>query len=169
MSRAWDVSDDRRPWEALLDELGDVDGVYVSVGVHSEDAERPGAGEEPNLAFIAGVHEFGSSDGRIPQRSFLRSTFDEEAETSWARLLRQAADLALTQPGTGNAQTRLQQLALLMQSDVQEKIRDRIPPPLSERTQQDPRRAGDDITPLIDNGFLINAILARISTHRGGE
>lgn len=55
------------------------DGSHVKVGVLDDG----GAGSEQregslSNAQIAAIHEFGSSDGRIPERSFIRSTFNEK-------------------------------------------------------------------------------------------
>lgn len=49
----------------------------VMVGVRAD------AGNDENgtsIAFIAAVNEFGSGDGHVPERSFLRSTLDENGE-----------------------------------------------------------------------------------------
>ena len=49
---------------------------HVKVGVLSKD----GSEDRGNitLAGIASVHEFGSADGRIPSRSWMRSTLEEK-------------------------------------------------------------------------------------------
>lgn len=52
-------------------------GPNVRVGVQGADTSKDRPFGESNLA-IAAVHEFGSRDGTIPQRSFLRSTADRE-------------------------------------------------------------------------------------------
>jgi hypothetical protein len=64
-------------------------GSYVRVGVlaegqglntHAVGKHGPvkQSGEPLTIAEIAAVHEFGSRDGKIPERSFMRSTFDEK-------------------------------------------------------------------------------------------
>ena len=48
----------------------------VKVGILGQAASRPG--EELNNAEIGATHEFGTVDGRIPQRSFLRMPIEEK-------------------------------------------------------------------------------------------
>jgi len=65
-----------------------VKGPYVTVGVQGTEAtkpRKPKPGEEDvERAFgstnieLALVHEFGSRDGRVPQRSFIRASVDRE-------------------------------------------------------------------------------------------
>jgi hypothetical protein len=50
---------------------------YVQVGVLAEGKGLDDRGEGMNNAEIAALHEFGSEDGKIPERSFLRSTLNE--------------------------------------------------------------------------------------------
>jgi hypothetical protein len=52
-------------------------GPYVTVGIQGTEASQTREFGQTNVA-IAAVHEFGSRDGHIPQRSFLRSTMDRE-------------------------------------------------------------------------------------------
>lgn len=54
-------------------------GAHVKVGVLDEGlgAEQE-EGSNLTVAEIAAIQEFGTQDGRIPERSFIRSTFDEQ-------------------------------------------------------------------------------------------
>lgn len=64
-------------------------GPHVTVGVQgTEAAEDRGFGMS-NVK-LALVHEFGSKDGRVPQRSFIRSTIDRERRLL-LRMLKRAA------------------------------------------------------------------------------
>lgn len=47
---------------------------YVTIGIHQEQGEQ--AHGDFTVAQIAAVHEYGSEDGKIPQRSFIRDTHD---------------------------------------------------------------------------------------------
>jgi len=52
-------------------------GPNVTVGVQGTQAAETRKFGETNAA-IAAIHEFGSIDGRIPQRSFIRAPMDRE-------------------------------------------------------------------------------------------
>lgn len=52
-------------------------GPNVTVGIQSTDAAQSRGFDQTNVT-LAAVHEFGSKDGHIPQRSFMRSTIDRE-------------------------------------------------------------------------------------------
>ena len=47
---------------------------YVTIGIHQEQGEK--AHGEFTVAQIAAVHEYGSPEHNIPQRSFIRDTHD---------------------------------------------------------------------------------------------
>lgn len=49
----------------------------VTVGIQATEAAQTRGFGETNVT-IAAVHEFGSRDGRIPQRSFIRASVDRE-------------------------------------------------------------------------------------------
>jgi hypothetical protein len=157
-------------------------GAAIRVGLQSEDeAQLQG---RPNMATLGTIHEFGSSDGRIPARSFIRSTFDERLN-QYTKLIQKA--------GKAISAGQIHPLAALgligekFVGDIKAKIRDHIDPPLSdftiaERTKKIEALAGrpnqsaataaiehledrgelpeDAITPLIDTGRMINAIRA---------
>lgn len=69
-------------------------GPYVTVGIQGTEAEEEREFGETNVT-LAVVHEFGSKDGRIPQRSFIRSTIDRE-RNKIQKLLDRSARRALT-------------------------------------------------------------------------
>jgi len=51
---------------------------FVKVGVLQKDAGKKRQGDKFTLAQVAAVQEFGSSNGNIPERSYIRSTMDEK-------------------------------------------------------------------------------------------
>jgi len=119
-------------------------GIQVQVGVH-EDGGKPG---RPDVAKLAVWHEFGTS--KVPERSFLRSTLDEN-RSKYATLLQAATQKALFGAKTLNGFKRLGHRIVF---DVQRKISRRIPPPNAQSTID---AKGSDI-PLIDTGGLHTAI-----------
>lgn len=80
------VTDTDLGYSRIVEVLGDLGRPRVEVGVRQNAPAYPPAppgedGEAPNrepltVAAIAAVNEFGSRDGRIPARSFLRWTAD---------------------------------------------------------------------------------------------
>lgn len=58
----------------VLKELHATGDVHITVGVHGDASQRTDGG--PSQQLIAAANEFGTSDGRVPERSFIRSTID---------------------------------------------------------------------------------------------
>ena len=117
----------------------------VSVGIQGD------AGSD--LVMVAAVQEFGSADGRIPQRSFLRATVDQEREAllgKFKNLLTAAAY------GKQTTEQAIDKFGLLVVSAIRKRIRGKISP---ENAQSTINRKGSS-TPLIDTGRLIQSIRA---------
>lgn len=137
--------------DLVRDSLGDV-GVYV--GIRADRGAEVIAGEV-TLAAIGTVHEFGSADGRIPQRSYLRSTVDERRR-EYAKALRAAADAALVEVVRSRrvnldaVRRKFERVGAFAVGDVKRKITDLRTPPNAPSTI---RRKGSD-NPLIDTGRL---------------
>jgi hypothetical protein len=67
---------------AMFERAQQIKDAYVKVGVLADD-EKGGMhyeGGELTVAEIAAINEYGTQDGRIPSRSFLRSTFEARRE-----------------------------------------------------------------------------------------
>ena len=62
-------------WSKLFREMKELDKKSVKVGIQAGETTEDG---ENDLAYIGGVHEFGSEDGTIPQRSFIRAGVDNK-------------------------------------------------------------------------------------------
>lgn len=119
----------------------------ATVGIHQAVDGRDG--ESLGNAQIGHIHEYGL--GNSPQRSFLRSTFDEKRD-AYIRLFRLSFSRAAHGLCTGKEAVEF--VAMKAVADVKRKIRSNIPPPLAESTVE---RKGSS-TALIDTGQLINAI-----------
>lgn len=121
---------------------------HVLVGVQGGAGDAQHRDSEMTVAELASIHEFGLG---VPERSFLRSTMDENE----GALLRLAARLG--QGVIDGAFTQPQALGLLGEHAtglVVEKIRSHIPPPNAPSTI-----AGKgSSTPLIDSAQLVQAI-----------
>lgn len=132
----------------------DLDGVVVKVGVQAKDkAVRRGKGgsirntDQP-LAVIAAIHEFGLGD--MPQRSFLRSAYDENLPMI-DKMIQHVANGAVFGLGTNAA---LNQLGNVVQGMVQRKI---VDGPFVQNSPATIKRKKSS-KPLIDTGHLRQSI-----------
>ncbi len=153
------VKDDRRRWDRLRRVLKDANSA-VEVGVRGDGKERQGAG--PSNVQLATIHEFGLTisyqdrpDVVIPQRSFIRSTADDNLRKYRALLKRVggqvvAGDLKLDQA--------MDLVGLKVAADMRAKIRNGIPPANADATIA---RKGSS-KPLIDTGQLLGSITHKV-------
>lgn len=122
-------------------------GYEVTVGIHEKEGARDAGGiTNADAGFF---NEFGTS--RIPERSFLRSTFDKGSKVYKDTSKEAAAFVVRTGASLDKA---LAILGLKVSSDVKEAIRSRIDPPNAPSTIA---KKGSS-TPLIDTGQLLNSI-----------
>ncbi len=151
------VKDIDRGWKAIKKRWNRTSkGISAVVGVMPPEASEDRDGI--SMAGIAAVHEFGSSRRNIPERSFLRTTFDEN-QSKYRVAMRDIEKGIVT--GREKAPTALLKVAESCRSDVQDKMRrGEIKPPLKQATVE--QRPKKDPTPLVDTGALLGAITARI-------
>ncbi len=121
-------------------------GSYTKVGIQADDKAQDGVSD---LVTVAAANEFGTED--IPERSFMRSTFDEERD--------QLADITDAEAqaviaGRKSVETSLQLIGEYYQSRIQAKIHSHPPPPNDPETI---RRKGSSGT-LIDSGTMVQSI-----------
>lgn len=135
----------------LKDVLKELKNYSVEVGIFGSD----------EYVMVASVHEFGATIQRekgsisIPERSFLRTTFDEKNE-EWASFFKNQLKhvLALQM----DVQTLFNRLGARMVGDIQEKITDLDAPPNAPSTIA---KKGSS-NPLIDTGGLRMRITYRV-------
>lgn len=135
----------------LKDVLKELKNYSVEVGIFGSD----------EYVMVASVHEFGATiqSGKgsfsIPERSFLRTTFDEKNE-EWVSFFKNQLKhvLALQM----DVQTLFNRLGARMVGDVQEKITDLDAPPNAPSTIA---KKGSS-NPLIDTGGLRMRITYRV-------
>lgn len=144
-------------WNDLQKRLAAAKG-SVRVGVLGKTALREGEAESNfTNAEIAAVHEFGSSDGRIPERSFLRSTM-RNREADFSKIQAMLAKKVVANKLT--AEQALDQLGAWFAAQVKHAITAGIAPELAESTIK-ARRKGKQPgrkVPLVDTGQLRNSI-----------
>jgi hypothetical protein len=108
-------------------------------------------GGDGDLLVIAASNEFGTADGHIPERSYLRSTVDEKRagyEAALTRIVRDEVD------GKSVARVGLERLGAKAVGDVQKKIAALREPPNAPSTIA---KKGSS-NPLIEDGRLRQSI-----------
>ena len=148
-------------WAPLMKLLKDMghQQTRVVVGVTGKKAEalHP-RGKGKTVVDIAVQNEFGSPGGKIPERSFIRSTTDANAEKYKAGIRRGFRDMiedAVTKGQVDPAKAKgMERLGLQVTGDIKRAISDGIPPPNAPSTIA---HKGSD-TPLIDTGRLRQSI-----------
>lgn len=154
------VKDTDLGWNKIKRELLTADGGYTKVGLQ-EGAEHkdPESGEMSDLVKIGAINEFGTK--RIPQRSFLRSSFDESQGK-----LKELKEKLVTAVILKKISSR-QALGLLgefFEARVKSKIRTLKTPPNALSTQQAKARRVNkgSVTeinnPLVDTGQMMQSI-----------
>lgn len=127
-------------------------GVLRSAGFYKNKADRGGKKAEPiTMAQLAAVHEYGSRDGRIPERSFMRSTVNANRSAIEKMLEKLSAQVI------DKKKTRKQALGIVSQFIVDKmkgRIAEGVPPPNAASTVA---RKGSNHT-LIDTGQLVGSI-----------
>lgn len=121
---------------------------HVNVGVPA----AAGSYEDGTpIAVIAAVQEFGSSDGHIPERSFLRVPLRANKQT-YATILEKGLPSVIQ--GASSLYQIMNQMGARAVGDSQQAISEGIPPPNAPSTI---RQKGSS-TPLIDEGTLWQSI-----------
>ena len=129
----------------IMRELQSAKNAFVDIGVHEGERNSEGL----NIAEYGAYNEFGTS--KIPERSFMRSTFDEKQSKIKADMDNQ---FALLIEGKNTAYRSLAYVGERHQQDIQAKIKSGI----------DPANAGSTIASkgssktLIDTGSLVQSI-----------
>lgn len=158
------VIDKDTGWSAFFSRVAKMKGAHAKVGILAEGA---GAEEEEGspltVAQIAGILEFGTEDGHIPERSFVRSTFDEKREEMMAMSAKLVVGIVA---GTMDVDRALNILGAFLSAAVKNKVTiDGVPPPNAPSTIA---KKGDD-KPLINTSRMINAVTWVLVTEFGDK
>jgi len=123
----------------------------VAVGVLQYEPVAKGF----SLVDVATVHEFGSADGRIPQRSFFRSTLQSQKQKH-LKLIAQLQKLYIV--GKLSLKQVLSQLGEVIRGDIVETISHGVDPKIAANTIK--RKQSSQ--PLIDTGRLKGSITHQV-------
>jgi phage gpG-like protein len=138
------VKDDKREQrrlEKLLQKMANAP--HVAVGILQDKPVT----DRFSMLDLATVHEFGSKDGRIPERSFMRSTCDAKRHEH-AKLMTQLQNKYID--GKLTMSQALTQLGEVVSKDVVQAINRGIDPKLKPATIKRKKSS----KPLIDSGRL---------------
>lgn len=153
-------------WKRILREarINGVKKPAVTIGIQGKEARIRREGGI-NQAGLGTVHEFGTLDDHIPERSFLRATVDRN-RAKYQRLMRRLGNLVVV--GRITLPHALALLGEQVKSDIQSAFEDGLEPPLAESTKaMRTKGSGEaaelaDPKPLIDTAQLKNSITYQV-------
>lgn len=169
------TKDDRRRQKKLQQDLGLLQHLSLTVGVHSDaPSHTDQEGTTLNMAELAAVHEFGTS--RIPERSFLRAGFDAHRDDTEKRVNEGLGKLL---DGEYEPSEVLEYVGELLLGDIRETIAEGLKPELAPMTKasRDKKAAhgggleglATSYTPLVDTGQLIGSLAYKVDTDDPGS
>jgi len=176
-----------REYRYLMQRYKDLDELWVKVGFpeNGENKGPLGAGrdgkedivEYSEILQIAAVHEFGAPAKSIPERSFMRSTFDRKHDDLDAFKTKWYDKVVSGKTSAGKALASIGEKLIAFTKTT---IKNRIAPPLENPSR---RRIGTksrlttgegwasagvgEPIPLIDTGQMINSLQFKVG--RGGD
>lgn len=164
-------------WRALLERVGELaDKPYAKVGILGDSSrgglhlKGPDGKSAPlTVAEIASVMEYGTEDKIVPERPFLRITFDARRR-ELEDLARQFVGAILD--GKMNVERALNLLGLKLATEMRKTITvgPEVPPPNAPSVRRrkeaagawnkrgKAQRAGQGVRTLVDTGRMLNAI-----------
>ncbi len=128
-------------------------GLLVKVGLPRGSGTHGPSGLP--VVQLGAIHEFGSPDRGIPERSFLRNTMSAKKREHDA-LIRKLGRAVIS--GKESPNVALEKLGMVAAANVQETIADGVPPPNAPSTV---KRKGSS-KPLVDTGALRQAITHQV-------
>jgi hypothetical protein len=140
-----------RGWKKIQKEfLRAADGEAVTIGIQGDKALKDEHDGLTNVR-LGAIHEFGTDDGRIPERSHFRSTFDKNVRKYSDELVDAARRISSGESPIGE----MILLGEMARKDILDAIKKGIRPRLKPATIA--RKRGET-TPLINWGIYWNSI-----------
>ncbi len=163
------LKDDKREQKRLEKTLRKMlKSPHVAVGILQDESHDGNF----SMVDLAMVHEYGSRDGRIPQRSFIRTTCDAKRQKH-LKIIQKLQSKVLS--GSITTNQALMQLGEVVSKDMVQAINKGIKPDLAESTKkakirslkkQKKKLSGIGFKPLIETGDLKGHITHEV---RGGS
>lgn len=139
-------------YASVLKELKATEGVHITVGVHGD--QKPRSGGTP-MTLVAAANEFGTTDGRVPERSFIRATVDSRRNDIAEVMQKQ---MKLLEDGKRSAKDVAEIVGLWTANAIKKYMTDLQEPPNAPSTVA---RKGSS-NPLIDTGQLRSAVTHKV-------
>lgn len=139
----------------ILQQMDSLDGKEILIGLHNDGSSKEGIA----VAHYGAINEFGGEN--VPERSFIRSTFDEQVmniNNLVVRVVRGVQDSKLSWRQAGGI------IGEIFQRNIQDKIRSNVPPPNAPSTIE---RKGSSRT-LIDTGLMVANVRYTFSSRGSG-
>jgi len=128
-------------------------GAGAKVGIQGPKGKETHEDGVTNI-MLAIVHEFGYPEGNIPERSFIRATFDANEKEYQEEINRIGKDVYGDKP----VRAAMRMLGEKFRQHIIATIEAGIPPPLADATAERRLKGGQDNTPLWDTGQLVASI-----------
>lgn len=146
------VEDHDRGWKHIADSFRAAKGgMVVHIGVQGIAAGERNENEGVTNVELALIHEFGTPDNKPPERSFIRSSFDDHKK-EYAGMLKAGSERILE--GKLDIEQVVGVVGEKVLADIKQKINDGIDPPNADSTIA---RKGSS-TPLIDTAQMKNSL-----------
>lgn len=144
------IQDDNRIPRIIM-ELEKLNHLRVRVGIFGD----AGSEGDITIAEVANINEFGTRNGHVPERSFVRSTYSEKIG-EWSNFARRLTGQVAT--GTITAEEAYSKMGARMARDIKRKVTTLSSPPNAPATIEKKGSAN----PLIDTGHMREAITWRV-------
>lgn len=143
-------------WDELRKRLPE--GMHVKVGVLAGAGGEAKHSDSISMIELAAIHEFGSPAANIPERSFIRSTFERtEVRAALNKAAAKAVKVILAGKLTG--EQALGQIGAWAANQVKMTIRNRMTTgPAEQALATDTIIRKGSTLPLVDTGRLLGAI-----------
>lgn len=135
--------------------------VIAKAGIQGSDAVEAHDDGGPTNVELGVWHEFGVPETKLPSRSFMRSTMDEQ-ENKYFRMVLHGTRQTTDSRGMVPPDIWMGQIAEAMASDIKKKIRSNVPPPLSEKYAQWREARGKGRRTLVLTGQLLGSITPKV-------
>lgn len=149
-------------WKKLLDETIKLAGATIRVGWVGTTALEQHGKSGLNNAEIATVNEFGSTDGHVPARHALRTTFEKDPKRGRDKLAEGVKQMVMQGKP---ARTALRLVGRWGKTVVRAEMKKDLPPPNAASTIRQ-KQSGDT---LIDTGKLRDAVRYQIVKNSSSE
>ena len=150
------VDDIDRGWKDIMRGVVSSRPRAVRVGVQGDEAKEMNE-EGATMALLAAVHEYGTRDGRVPERAPIRTALNQHEGKYNALIARLARLVYIDRTMTEDHALGL--LGAQVSSDIMAGMEAGLSPDIAESTKADKKRRGKDgpHKPLIESGQFKDA------------